>query len=148
MATGDDLGERVERAVPEPHGAATTAGILVTAVVLGAFVAWMSADVLGRLPGFATGTLATAVGLYSQETTREIVAAACYALAVLVALVPIAYELPILRNTATPLAHLLTTTDLILFLAFLTLASPLAVLGYRIETGPFTPRIRAHFTDD
>jgi hypothetical protein len=143
MATEPGLSDRLAGAVGDGHDAATTAFVLVAALALGAFVSWTSADLVGRLPAFAVGALATAGVLYSRETTRDVIATAAYALAALVALAPVAYELPILLGTDAPLAHVLTTTDLLLFAVFLAVAAVPALVGYRIHTGPFLPRIQA-----
>lgn len=147
MATEPALRDRLASVVGDGHDATTTAFILLAAVALGTVLAWTSADLVGRLPAFAVGTVATAGVLYTRPTRRDVAATACYALAALIALLPFAYELPLLLGTDTPLAHVLTTTDLLLFLAFLTLAAAPTVIGYRIATGPFIPRIRARLTD-
>ncbi|WP_227134397.1 hypothetical protein [Halorubellus salinus] len=147
MATEPALRDRLARAVGDGHDAPTTAFVLLTAVALGTVLAWTSADLVGRLPAFTIGVVATAGLLYTRTTRRDVAATACYALAALLALVPVAYELPIALGTDTPLAHVLTTTDLILFLAFLTLAAVPAIVGYRIATGPFIPRIHTRLTD-
>jgi hypothetical protein len=148
MATEPALRDRLARAVGDGHDAATTAFVLLAAVALGTFVAWLSADLVGRLPAFAVGAVATAGALYTRPTRRDVAATTCYALAALLALVPVAYELPILLGTDAPLAHVLTTTDLILVLVFLTLAAIPTVLGYRIATGPFLPRLRERLTTE
>ncbi|MFC6952929.1 hypothetical protein [Halorubellus litoreus] len=148
MATEPALRDRLANAVGDGHDAATTAFVLLAAVALGTVLAWLSADLVGRLPAFAVGAIATAGILYTRPTRRDVAATACYALAALLALAPVAYELPLLLGTATPLAHVLTTTDLLLFLAFLTLAAIPTLLGYRIATGPFLPRLRARLTTD
>ena len=147
MATEPALRDRLARAVGDGHDTVTTAFVLLASVLLGAFVAWTSADLVGRLPAFTVGAVATAGLLYTRPTRRDVAATACYALAALLALVPLAYELPILLGTDAPLAHVLTTTDLILFLAFASLAAVPTVIGYRIATGPFVPRIHARLTN-
>ncbi|WP_323677086.1 hypothetical protein [Halorubellus sp. PRR65] len=146
MATEPALRDRVARAVGDGHDAVTTAFVLAAAVGLGTATAWLSADLVGRLPAFTVGALATAGLLYTRPTRRAVAATACYALAALLALVPVAYELPVLIGTDAPVAHLLTTTDLLLFLAFLALAVAPLALGYRIATGPVLPRLRARLT--
>ena len=146
MATEPALRDRVASAVGDGHDTVTTAFVLLAATALGTVLAWTSADLVGRLPAFTVGAVATAGLLYTRPTRRDVAATACYALAALIALLPFAYELPILLGTDTPLAHVLTTTDLILFLTFLTLAAVPTVIGYRVATGPFVPRIRARLT--
>jgi hypothetical protein len=148
MATEPALRDRLARVVGDGHDAVTTTFVLLAAVALGRFVAWFAADIVGYQPAFAVGAIATAGILYTRRTRRRVLATTCYALAALVALVPLTYELTILIHTDTPLAHVLTTTDLILTLSFLTAATPIAVLGYRIATDPFIPRIHARLTDN
>lgn len=147
MASEPALRDRLVRAVGDGHDAATTAFVLVASVLLGTFLAWTSADLIGRLPAFAVGTAATAGVLYTRPTRRDVAATTCYAVAALTALLPVAYELPILLHTDAPLAHVLTTTDLLLVLAFLTIAAIPTVVGFRIATGPLLTRLRARLAD-
>lgn len=148
MATEPALRDRLARAIGDGHDAPTTAFVLLAAVALGVLLAWLAADLVGYGPAFATGVTATAGILYTRRTRRRVLATTCYALAALVALAPVTYELAVLLHTDTPLAHVLTTTDLILALSFLTAATPIALLGYRIATGPLIPRLHARLTID
>jgi hypothetical protein len=148
MATEPALRDRLARAIGDGHDAATTTFVLLAAVALGSLLAWLAADLVGYGPAFAVGATATAGILYTRRTRRSVLATTCYALAALLALVPVTYELTVLLHTDTPLAHVLTTTDLILALIFLTAAALPALLGYRIATGPILPRLHARLTTD
>lgn len=148
MATEPGLRDRLARAIGDGHDAVTTTFVLLAAVALGVVLAWVAADLVGYRPAFAVGATATAGVLYTRRTRRRVLATTCYALAALVALAPVAYELTVLLHTDTPLAHVLTTTDLILALIFLTAGTPIALLGYRIATGPILPRLHDRLTTD
>jgi hypothetical protein len=142
MATDRD---RVGRFLPvfeHTHDPVTTAVVLVFAVATGLLAGWITADFGVRLPAFLAGAVGSAYLLYGRRTRRTVVAAGLYALAALFALAPLTFELATVLNVDEPLRHVLSVTDLYVVLAFWLLAAVPAVVGYRVATGPFLPRIR------
>lgn len=142
MATERSLRTRLGSVFGQSHDTATTALVVVGGLALATVAAWIGADVLPRGPLFAGAFTGFAVFLYSRDHRRDVLSTALYALAALIALAPLGYELPYVLGTSDAVAHVLTTTDLLLVVVFLVLAAVPALLGYRLQTGPFLPRVR------
>ncbi|MFD1512988.1 hypothetical protein [Halomarina rubra] len=143
MSTSDALRRRLDRWFGHGHDALTTGLVVGCAVVLGALAAWVGADLLPRAVLFGLGVVGFGAVLYGRPSRRGVVATALYALAALVAAVPVVYELVLAMHVADPLAHLLSVTDLLFVLVCWLLALVPALVGYRVATGPFGPRVRA-----
>ena len=124
------------------HDPVTTAVVVVFALLVGLLARWIVADFDVRLLGFLVGAVGTGYLLYGQPTRRAVLAAGCYSLAALVAAIPIAFELGLAASVDDPLRHVLSVTDLLFVLAFWLLAAVPGLVGYRISTGPFLPRLR------
>jgi hypothetical protein len=148
MATRDSLADRVFPVFDHTHDALTTGLVVGFAALLGLYTSWMVADFGGRFLGFAAAALASGYALYDQTDRRAVVAGGLYALAVLLAFTPFLYELAFLvesgrAGVGSPWRHVLSVADLALFVVFFALAAVPALAGYRLDTGPFLPRIRA-----
>lgn len=139
--------DRLRDVLGERHDAATTVGIGVGALALATVAAWLGGDVLPRTPLFVGALVAAVVFLYSAETRRAVVVSACYALAGLFVLAPVGYQLPYVLGTSEPLAHIVSTTDLLVVLAWWVLAAIMGLVGYRLATGPLLPRVVARFSE-
>jgi len=124
------------------HDRLTTAIIVVLAALLGLFARWIVADFGVSFLAFLVAAVGSGYLLYRQPSRRAVAAAACYSLAALIAVVPIVYELGLAATVRDPLRHLLSTTDLLLVVAFWLLAAVPALVGYRIDRGPLLPRLR------
>lgn len=125
------------------HDPGTTAVVVGFAAVLGYLAGWLAADFGVRNTAFLVAAIVTGYLLYGQPDRRAALAAGCYSLAALVALVPVSYELWVLVSVDEPMRHVLATSDLVLLVAFWLLAAVVGLAGYRVSTGPFVPRIRA-----
>ena len=136
------LADRLFPVFEHTHDPVTTAIVVVFAALLGLLAGWIVADFGVRSLGFLVGAIGTGYLLYGQPTRRAVVAAGFYSLAALVAAVPVVYELGLAVNVEEPLQHLLSTTDLLLLVAFWLLAAVPALVGYRIAGGPFLARLR------
>lgn len=124
------------------HDGVTTAIIVVLAAVFGLLARWIVADFDVSFLGFLVAALGTGYLLYRQPTRRAVIAAGCYSLAALVAVMPVVYELRLAVTVQDPLRHLLSTTDLLLVVAFWLVAAIPALVGYRIDRGPILRRFR------
>ncbi|MFC5971220.1 hypothetical protein ACFPYI_07735 [Halomarina salina] len=147
MSTSDAIRDRVGSLFDRSHDAVTTGLVVVFALILGAFAAWLLADVLPRTVTFVLAAVGFGALFYSRGTRRSVVAFGLYALAALVALIPVVYELVLALNVADPLAHLVSATDLLFVLLFWVVALVPALVGYRVASGPFVPRIRSRLPD-
>lgn len=141
---GERVGGFADRVLPlfdHTHGPGTTAIVVAFAAVLGLLAGWLVADFGVRTLGFLVGAVGTGYLLYGQPTRRAVLSAGCYSLAALVAAVPVVYELGLVVAVDDPLRHLLSAADLLLFVVFWLLAAVPALVGYRIESGPFLGRL-------
>ncbi|WP_256297902.1 hypothetical protein [Haloarchaeobius salinus] len=137
MSTVDSLRERVRSPFEQRHDAATTALVAGWALVLGLVAGWVVADFEVRQLTTVVVALAAGILLYGRETPRDIVAGGLYMLAALVALFPVAYELHVFTVTGmagvdSPWTHVLTVSDLLLFVLFLAVAAVPALLGFLV----------------
>lgn len=137
-----DVTGRLGPVFDHTHDRVTTAIVVGFAAAVGLLAGWIVADFGVRSLGFIVGAVGSAYLLYRQPTRRAVLAAGFYSLAALVAVVPFVYELGLAANVDDPLRHLLSVTDLLLFLAFWLLAAVPALVGYRVATGPFLRRLR------
>lgn len=138
MSTVDSLVERARSPFEQRHGAATTALVVGWAVVLGLVAGWVVADFGVRQLATVVVALATGVMLYGRETPRDVLAGGLYMLAALFALFPFAYELHVFTVTGMagvddPWTHVLSTSDLLLFVACLVVAAVPAVLAALVQ---------------
>lgn len=124
------------------HDRLTTAIVVGLAAAFGLLAGWIVADFDVRFLGFLVGAVGSGYLLYRQPTRRAVLAAGCYSLAALVAVVPVVYELGLAVTVQDPLRHLLSTTDLLLFVVFFLVAAVPALVGYRIDRGLILPRFR------
>ncbi|MWG34968.1 hypothetical protein [Halomarina oriensis] len=142
MSTTDALRERFGAAFGASHDAVTTGVVVAFALVLSVFAAWVLADLLPRVLTFVLGVLGFGGVLYGRASRRAVTATGLYALAALVAAIPVVYELVLALSTAAPLVHLLSVTDLLFVGLFWVVALVPAAVGYRVASGPFLPRFR------
>lgn len=142
MSTTDALRERFGAAFGASHDALTTGLVVAFALVLSVLATWVLADLLPRALVFVVAVVGFGAVLYGRSSRRGVVATGLYALAVLVAAIPVVYEVVLVLSTADPLAHLLSVTDLLFVGLFWLVALVPAVVGYRLASGPFLPRIR------
>jgi hypothetical protein len=138
MSTVDSLRERVRAPFEQRHDAATTALVVGWALVLGLVAGWVVADFGGRRLATVVVALASGSLLYGRETPRDIIAGALYMLAALFALFPVAYELHVFTVTGmagvdSPWAHVLTVSDLLVFVLFLAVAAVPALLAFLVQ---------------
>lgn len=138
MSTVDSLRERLRSTVEQRHDAATTALVVGFAVVLGLVAGWVVADFGGRRVATVVVALASGSLLYGRATPRDIVAGGLYMLAALFALFPVAYELHTFTVTGmagvgSPWTHVLTLSDLLVFVLFLAVAAVPALLGFVVQ---------------
>lgn len=143
MATEGRLVDRVFPLFDHTHDAVTTLVVVVFAGFLGLLAGWLAADFGVRFVAFVVGAVGTGYLLYGQPTRRAVVAAGLYSIAGLLALAPVVYELGTVAAVSDPLAHVLSPSDLLVFVLFWLFAAVPAIIGYRVATGPFLPRLRA-----
>jgi len=136
--TADGFGPLFEHT----HDALTTAAVVGFAAVVGLLAGWLVADFGGRFPAFLVGAVGTGYLLYRQPTRRAVLAAGLYSVAALLAVTPIVYELQVLVSLPAPQRHVLATSDLLLVVVIWVVAAVPAVVGYRLASGPFVPRLR------
>lgn len=141
MSEDGPLG-RVGPLFDHTHDRLTTAIIVSLAALFGLFARWIVADFGVSFLAFLVAAIGTGYLLYRQPSRRAVLAAGSYSLAALIAVVPIVYELGLATTVRDPLRHLLSTTDLLLVVAFWLLAAVPALVGYRIDRGPLLPRLR------
>jgi len=125
------------------HDTLTTAIVVAFAAAVGLVAGWATADFGVRFPAFVVGAVGTGYLLYGQGTRRAVVAAGLYSVAALLAVAPLLYELFVVVSVSDPAAHVLSLADLILLLLGWIPAGLVALVAYRVATGPFVPRIRA-----
>ena len=145
MSAQDETEGVLDRLFPlfdHTHDAVTTAIVVVFAAVVGVLAGWITADFGVRFLAFLVGAVGSGYLLYGQATQRAVLAAGFYSVAVLLAAAPFAYELVTLVTVEAPLRHLLSVADLLVFVVFWLLAAVPALVGYRIASGPFLPRLR------
>jgi hypothetical protein len=145
MAGQDEAAGPMDRVFPlfdHTHDTVTTAIVVVFAAVVGLLAGWITADFGVRFPAFLVGAVGSGYLLYGQATRRAVLGAGFYSVAALLAAAPFAYELGTLVNVESPLQHLLSVADLLVFVVFWLLAAVPALVGYRIATGPFIERLR------
>jgi len=124
------------------HDTRTTAVVVAFAAVLGLLAGWLTADFGVRTPAFLVAAVGTGYLLYGQPTGRAVVAAGLYSLAALLAVAPFLYELGLVVNVDSPLRHVLSLADLLIFLFFWAIAALPALVGNRVANGPLLPRLR------
>ena len=125
------------------HETGTTAVVVVFAAVLGLLAGWLTADFGVRTPVFVVAAVGTGYLLYAQPTGRAVLAAGLYSVAALLAVGPFLYELGLVVNVDSPLRHVLSLADLVIFLVFWIVASIPALVANRLANGPLLPRLRA-----
>jgi hypothetical protein len=138
----DSLLDRVLPLFEHTHDTATTALVVVFAAILGMVAGWVAADFGARFLAFVVGAVGTGYLLYDQPTRRAILAAGLYSLAALLAVAPFLYELGLVLTVEAPLRHVLSPSDLVIFLVFWVVAAVPALVANRLAKGPFTSRFR------
>mgnify|MGYP006289699291 CR=1 FL=1 len=128
------------------HDTATTALVVGFAAILGMVAGWVSADFGARFLAFVVGAVGTGYLLYDQPTRRAILAAGLYSLAALLAIAPFLYELGLVLNVEAPLRHVLSPSDLVIFLVFWVVAAVPALVANRLARGPFLARLRTRLS--
>jgi hypothetical protein len=113
------------------------AGVVVGAVVLAYYAAWMSADIVSRLVVFPIVALAAGYLLFQREAPGEKTVYVGYTLAKLLAFTPLVFILPDVVGdyTAGPLELALTASNAALLVLFLLPAGVVAYATYRIDGG-------------
>jgi hypothetical protein len=113
------------------------AGVVVGAVVLAYYAAWMSADVVPRLVVFPVVALAAGYLLSRRDEPGEKTVYVGYTLAKLLALTPIVFILPDIVGDVTtgPLELALSASNVFLLVFFLLPATAVAYVTYRIDGG-------------
>lgn len=140
------LTDRLFPVFDHTHDPVTTGLVVAFAAVTGLLAGWITADFGVRTLAFIVGAVGAAYLLYGQPTRRAVVAAGLYSVAALFAVAPFLFELGTAVNVDEPLRHVLSVTDLLVVAVFWVLAAVPAVIGYRVATGPFIPRIRGRVT--
>lgn len=138
MSTVDSLKERVRSPFDRSHDAVTTLVIVAFAVVLGLVAGWVVADFGVRRPTLVVVAVVSGSLLYGRATRRDVVAGGLYMLAALLALFPVASELHVftvtgMQGVASPWTHVLSVSDLLLFVLFFGLAAVPAVAGFLVQ---------------
>jgi hypothetical protein len=138
MSTVDSLRERARAPFEQRHDAATTALVVGWALVLGLVAGWVVADFGVRQLATVVVALAAGVLLYGRGTPRDVLAGGLYMLAALFALFPVAYELHTFTVTGmagvgSPWTHVLSVSDLLVFVLFLAVAAVPALLAFLVQ---------------
>ncbi|MHB9286057.1 hypothetical protein ACKVMT_03345 [Halobacteriales archaeon Cl-PHB] len=142
MADATDAADRFRPLFDHTHDTLTTAIVVVSAALVGLLAGWVSADFGVRSLAFVVAAIATGYLLYGQPTRRAVVAGALYFVAAMVAVAPLLLELATVVNVSEPARHVMSPADLLLAVPFWLLATLVALLGYRVGTGPLLPRLR------
>lgn len=123
-------------------------GVVLGALVLGGFAAWMAADLVGRWLSFPVVAVLAGVLLFGKESRHEQVVFVGYTIAGLLVLTPVFMILPDALSGsaygpgAAGLVFMLANA--ILFLLFGTLAAVVAYATYRYDGGRgLVQRVRA-----
>lgn len=124
------------------HDTLTTAAVVGFAAAIGLLAGWLAADFGGRFTAFLVGAVGAGYLLYRQPTRRAVLAAGLYSVAALLAVTPVVYELQVVVSVPAPQRHVLATSDLLLVVVLWVVAAVPAVVGYRLASGPFLPRLR------
>lgn len=127
------------------HDTPTTAAVVGFAAAIGLLAGWLAADFGGRFPAFLVGAVGTGYLLYRQPTRRAVLAAGLYSVAALLAVTPLVYELQVVASVPAPQRHVFGASDLLLLVVLWVVAAVPAVVGYRLASGPFLPRLRDRF---
>jgi hypothetical protein len=135
--------EREEEDVEPTHDTGTIAIIVLFAAVVGLLAGWLAADFGIRGPAYAVGAAGSGYLLFQQPSRRAVLAAGLYSVAAMVAVAPMVYELGVVATVDAPLRHVLGASDLLVLLVFWLVAAVPAIVGYRLTSGPFLPRVRA-----
>lgn len=120
------------------HDIGTTVLAVVTAAVAAFYAAWLAADLLPRTLVFAVVALVVSFLLYRRPDRRAVAAAGLYAVAILLAVTPVALNAAVIATAGMtgvtdPLARVLTVTDLKVFFGFLIAAAVPAAIGYYLN---------------
>ena len=109
---------------------------VVLALLCGVYAAWLLADLGLRWPALIATTAIAGVLFYSRRTPAAMLASACYGLAALVALTPIALDLAFVLAAdgygVTPWPFVLSLADLVFLGVFVVLALVLSAIGFVI----------------
>jgi len=119
------------------HSLATTALTVSSALVTAVYAAWITAGFIPRPVSLVLVTALVGFGVYRGVEPRDVVARVFYSLAIVVALTPVALNVPVLltadmSGVTLPLARILTVADLKLVLAFLAIAAVLSGIGFYV----------------
>ncbi|MEF8838767.1 MAG: hypothetical protein V5A18_04600 [Haloarculaceae archaeon] len=125
------------------HDTLTTAVVVAFAAAVGLLAGWITADFGVRTPVFVVAAVGTGYLLYTQSTRRAVLAAGLYSLATLLAVAPFLYELGLIVAVDSPLRHVLSLADLVIFLVFWVVAVVPALVGNRVANGPLLPQVWA-----
>lgn len=139
LRDGDVAAAREAAGVAHDHPPGTVALVVLFALGLGVGASWLLADLGLRLPALLAGWLGAGYWLYRQPDRRAVAAAGLYAVAALVALVPVVMNLTALAVAgghgmrAGPFA--LSAVDVVLLAVFLVLAAVPAGVARRLQRG-------------
>lgn len=139
LRDGDVAAARAAAGVGHDHPPGTVALVVVFALLLGVAASWLLADLGLRLPALLAGWLGGGYWLYRKPDRRAVAVSGLYAVAALVALVPVAMNVTALAVAgghgfrAGPFA--LSVVDVVLLVVFLLLAAVPAGLGRWLQRG-------------